>query len=282
MYFSDGEKCDQKVYFDNHEAKFTPGDWLSADLFETLEECCAAKFWWDTPSCISNSPKELKIYFTVSIARLIDPAFCQDADIIASSLEVAMEMELEPDMKANVASIGCATIVRDASTGTSVCGGCLRGSDFLGGTDGYTVVEDATDAITSVTFEIRKRCYHSKDAEDVEGLTNDVLYLVSGYINSGRLTQNIQRWAYQRIPSVGQLLSAAVVSDSFLVVEVVSPFNLDDDAPFYPDWTNAGKCIQDNLYPLYMRNNPSYYLFDSLESCCSSWFNGQSSCESLR
>jgi len=282
MYFSDGEKCDQKVYFDNHEAKFTPGDWLSADLFENLEECCKAKFWWDVPSCMSNSPKELKVYFTVSISQLNEPAFCQDADIIASSLEVAMEMELEPNMKANVTSLGCASIIRDTSTGNSVCGGCLRGSDFLGGTDGSTVVEDATDAVTSVTFEIRKRCYDSKDEEAVEGLTSSIVSLLSGYINSGRLTQNIQRWANQRIPSVGQLLSAAVLSDSFLVVKVVSPFDSDNDAPFYPDWTNAGKCIQGNLYPTYMRNNPSYYLFDSLKGCCSSFFSGQTSCESLR
>jgi len=27
MYFSNGDKCEEKVYFDDHDAKFTPQVW---------------------------------------------------------------------------------------------------------------------------------------------------------------------------------------------------------------------------------------------------------------
>ena len=117
LYYSDGEKCDQKVFFEFHEAKFTPADWSSSDLFETLQQCCVHKFWWDKQACMEKSPRELKYYFSVDISNLNEPEFCQDADIIANALVTALERGLDDDMRASVTSIGCATIMRNPDTG---------------------------------------------------------------------------------------------------------------------------------------------------------------------
>ena len=43
MYYSNGQHCDQKVYFEDWESKYTPGTWESSDQFGTLKECCVAK-----------------------------------------------------------------------------------------------------------------------------------------------------------------------------------------------------------------------------------------------
>lgn len=92
VYISDGEKCEQKTFLEFHESKFTPGTWDSADLYETLEECCIAKFWWDKQSCLSNSPRELKYYFAMNIQHLNEPEFCQDADIIGKPEALSLEV----------------------------------------------------------------------------------------------------------------------------------------------------------------------------------------------
>lgn len=39
MWYKNGEVCDQKVYFEDWESKYTPGSWDSSSQFETLQEC---------------------------------------------------------------------------------------------------------------------------------------------------------------------------------------------------------------------------------------------------
>lgn len=241
LYISTGEMCEQKVFFEFHESKFTPGEWDASDLFESLEDCCRNKFWWDKEGCMAASPRELKLYFRMNVEQLNEPEFCQDADIIANALVIALQRGLDPDMTADVTSIGCATISRNADTGNPECGGCL-GSDFLGGTLGKTVVEDASGAVTAVQVEIRKKCYHSKTDEDVVALTQYMTDLVKEYIDSGSLTVEIQSWARQRIPQVGQLFDSVVVPSSFAITNVINPLK-GKVHKYYPDVSVFLSCI---------------------------------------
>jgi len=280
LYYSDGEKCDQKVFFEFHEAKFTPADWSSSDLFETLQQCCVHKFWWDKQACMEKSPRELKYYFSVNISNLNEPEFCQDADIIANALVTALERGLDDDMRASVTSIGCATITRNPDTGNPECGGCLKNDDFLGGTLGNTVVRDATGAVTPIQVEIRKKCYESKSDEDIARLTTYITTLLEGYINPpGTLTENIQSWSRDRIPAVGQLFDSVAVPESFTVIEVINPFS-SKDSKYYPDWVVMNTCVNDGMEPPYMQNNAGDYLFANAEDCCSKYFAGSEGCGS--
>ena len=81
MWFKNGETCDQKVEFEDWESRFTPTDWGTSDMFETLEDCCIAKFWYDIDGCLDNSPREITFTFTIDISEFNDPSHCQDADV---------------------------------------------------------------------------------------------------------------------------------------------------------------------------------------------------------
>lgn len=43
---------------------------------------------------------------------------------------------------------------------------------------------------------------------------------------------------------------------------------------YYPDWLGDEKiCKNDNGQPVYMTNNPSLWMFDTLDECCSEHFS---------
>lgn len=89
-----GQYCEQRVNLEQWEVKYTPADWSSSDLFDTLSQCCNNKFWWDVNGCLAESPQELKFMFTFDIMGLIQFDICQDTDNAANALEVAMERGL--------------------------------------------------------------------------------------------------------------------------------------------------------------------------------------------
>lgn len=199
-YYDNGEYCEQDTYFEFWQYEYTPETAEDSGLYETLEECCVAHYWWDKDQCLSYSPREVKYYFRMDVAQLNEPEFCQDMDIIANAMVTAIETGLETDMRANVTSIGCATIIRDYDTGTPECGGCLAGQDFLGGTeDGFTIAEDATGVITPVEVEIRKKCYHSKTQEDIDMLSEQISTMMQNYISTGWLAVEMREWARERV-----------------------------------------------------------------------------------
>ena len=35
LYYSDGDKCDQYIFFKYHKAKFAPSNWASSDMFKS-------------------------------------------------------------------------------------------------------------------------------------------------------------------------------------------------------------------------------------------------------
>lgn len=234
-----GEKCDQYVELEHFQAKFTPMDWALSDLFETVQDCCRYKFSYDKAGCLARSPREMKLMFSVNVLNLLEPAFCQDSDIMANALGKALQIGLDNDMIANVTAIGGVTNWRNLDTGNPECGGTLAGKNFLGGTSGLTVVEDASGTVTPIQVEVRKKCYDSKTTEDMAELTDYVTNKLQVYLNGGQYTKEIQSWADQRVPQVGQLLYSEVLANSFVVTDVEFQASfVKPDSPWYPDVSN--------------------------------------------
>ena len=86
LYRSNGDHCEVREELEDMEVKYTPAPWDTSDLFETLEECCNTKHWWDVEKCLENSDKRMVFDFTFDLLGLIEPTMCQDADIIANAL----------------------------------------------------------------------------------------------------------------------------------------------------------------------------------------------------
>lgn len=285
LYYSTGEICDQKVYFEFHEAKYTPADWSTSDLFDTLEQCCVNKFWWNKEECLANSPQEVTFVFTVDIANLCEPTICQDADIIANALVKVLESEpnsiLVHGLRANVTTIGDVTLVRNYDNGNPECGGSLSGSSFLGGTDGRTKVEDPTGCVSPITVEVRKKCYDSKTEAEFDNLVAFITSIFTDYFASGDFTTEVRQWAYQRVPMISQLFYAQVLADTFEMIDIINPYAPKEGALYYPDWSvQPPTCSNDGMEDPYMQASPKYYLFETAEECCAAHFRNDPDCGS--
>ena len=116
LYILSGDHCEQKVEFEDWEAKYTPQDWDSSNLYETLTECCVANHGWDVAGCIERSPKQLSFRLKFDLRGLYEPENCQDADRIGNGLEVALKVGLNGG-NANVTGIGDITLHRHPETG---------------------------------------------------------------------------------------------------------------------------------------------------------------------
>lgn len=224
MWFKSGEKCDQKVEFEDWESRFTPADWGTSDLFETLEDCCIAKLWYDIDGCLDNSPREMTFTFTIDISEFNDPSHCQDADITGNALETSINVGLPSNAASFVTGIGCVTLGRNADTDSTECGGCLAGSGFTGDTDGTPVVEDATGAVSTVTVEVRINSDACQDSSCFNELYDQTVMDLREFIDTGTLTVEIGNWARKRVPPVEQLWEATVLVNSYQQVAVHNPY----------------------------------------------------------
>jgi len=276
LWYSTGEACDQKVFLDFHEVKYTPGDWSSSDLFDTVEQCCVNKHWWNKEECLNNSPREMSLSFSVDFINLLEPEICQDADIISNALVKVLEDEpnsiLKDGLRANVTAIGDVTLTRNYDTSAPECGGSLAGESFLGGTDGKTVVKDATGVITSVHVEVRKKCQSSKDVEAFNNLIGMIRGIFVDYFN-GSFTDELQTWSRLRIPQIPQLFDAEVLADTFVVTGSMNPYAAKANAKFYPVWSGINQCKNDGLQDDWMLADEATYIFDTIEDCCQRHFS---------
>ena len=102
LYRSNGKYCELVEELEDMEVKYTPADWDTSNLFETLDDCCIAKHWWDVDGCKDKGDKEVVFDFTFDLYGLIEPQICQDADTIANALIVALEVGLGTGGSANV------------------------------------------------------------------------------------------------------------------------------------------------------------------------------------
>jgi hypothetical protein len=226
MYYSNGSYCDQKVFFEDWESKYSPGSWSASDQFETLQECCAAKFYWDIDGCVAASPKELTFTFSFSVDNIIIPTNCQDADIMGNAIETAINIGLGSNSISAVTQIGCATLSRNADTDNTECGGCLEGA-FLGDFDGtrpagyYLNTGSAT-----ITAEVSTKSADCSDSMCFQSLYNSIIGDFTAFIASGDFTDEIVTWAANRVPPIPELWNALVDTESFSTSGSYSdPFN---------------------------------------------------------
>jgi hypothetical protein len=116
VWYSNGANCELTTNLEQWDVKYTPQTWAAADLFETLEECCNAKFWWNVEGCKATSPKEVMFEFNFDVNALIVPLSCQDADTVGNALEVAMGSGFGVEVTSNVTTLGCVTLSRNVET----------------------------------------------------------------------------------------------------------------------------------------------------------------------
>lgn len=215
MYYSNGSFCDQKVFFEDWESKYTPGTWSSSDQFDTLRECCVAKFWWDIEGCVASSPKELTFSFSLDIGNVVLPLYCQDADTIGNALETAINIGLGSSSISAVTQIGCATLSRNADTGNTECGGCLKGS-YTGDFDGsYPSGYYSSTSSTTVMIEVSTKSNDCSDSACFQSLYNSIIADFTAFVSSGDLTTEIVTWAQNRAPPIPELWNAEVDTSSF-------------------------------------------------------------------
>merc|ERR1712029_1098111 len=88
---------------------------------------------------------------------------------------------------------------------------------------------------STIQVEIRRQCTGCTTDEDITELTASLTDTLREYIDSGSLTNEIQGWAHERVPGVGQLFNAIVDASTFQIMNVVSPFAA-RDYQYYPDW----------------------------------------------
>jgi hypothetical protein len=226
MYYSNGSYCDQKVTFEDWESKFTPGTWESSDLFETLKECCVAKFWYDIEGCIDASPKELTFSFNIDVMNIIVPIYCQDADIMGNALEIALNIGLGSESTATVTAIGCATLSRNADTGSTECGGCLTGS-YSGDYDGtYPDGYYSSSGSTTISVDVSTKSADCTDSACLASLYNAIIADFSAFVTSGDLSTEIVTYAANREPPIPELWNALAVTSSFSTTgSYTDPFN---------------------------------------------------------
>jgi hypothetical protein len=193
MYYNDGDSCQQRVYFDNHESKFTPGDWDHTILYFTMEDCCVNTHWWDMPGCMAESPLQYSFTFQIEIVELKDPEFCQMANLLANTLRKAMENGLDDeDTMVNVTTVGNATLTRDFETGNPKCGGSLEGESWIGDTNGREDTSPANGATSAIEIEITSTCQHSKTEEEIDQEMEDMIEKVQFFVESGGYQYEIQ------------------------------------------------------------------------------------------
>lgn len=265
MYYSDSTKCDIKVEFEDWESKFTPGGWRSSGLYDNLEECCGAHFWWDIETCTSASPYAASFTFSFKVSDLKAPASCQEADEIAKGWEHVIDTKLGELAYSNVTTIGCASIWRNPETGMTECGGCLAALGYVGTTDAiFTEGESQPDSpwneddpdgiyhhahkvLTAVDAEIRVFSYECKDAVCFQNLLAEYINSMQTFVTSSRFTYAVYEWSRYRGPPIEQLWLAEVDKSSWVQTSSLNPFIVSAGSPVGLQVMSAGRCEIQNI-----------------------------------
>ncbi|KAL9183322.1 hypothetical protein ACHAXT_005109 [Thalassiosira profunda] len=195
LYTSNGQVCDTLVNLEQWDVKYTPAEWDTSDLFETLRDTI--------------------------LPGLIEPASCQDADILANALAGAMEAGLGGG-DANVTEIGCATLSKNPDTSNPECGGCLEGLSFEGDwpdrPDGY--YDSYNPSLpTTIKVEVSSICDAATcpDVASMTALYEQTWSKFENFVDTGSFQDELLRWANganEQVPSIPELFAAQVVTDS--------------------------------------------------------------------
>ncbi len=180
---------------------------------------------WDVYGCMQSSEKVLEFEYSLDFFQLVEPRSCQEADTIAKRIEDAMGPNMPSGTTVVVVGIGAATILGDAVSGTTSCGGSLAGQSYQGSwslNSDYSILPGIT---TTVTFLVSTECSSSgcTDAQSIQTLYDTTRQSLRAYAD-GSMTQDIINAAGDS-PAVPQLQHAvlSVVGSSMVVGPYTDP-----------------------------------------------------------
>ena len=284
MYYSTGTSCNSKLNFEDTELNSM--NWISTTLFETAEDCCRERFWWDIEGCLASSPKEIQFTFSIDIGGVAEPTNCQDADRVAHAMQDAANAGWnDANTHAFVTSIGNVEL-SSATDGTFECGGSLAGQSYAGNydpKDGYIL--DSSNIIT-MTFEVSAKSSTCSNDACFTAFFNQLKANLSLYAGYGQFTTQIRVKARENGVTALSIADANAFSLIFGTMKTVEMLTAESSSgKWYPNWiatdaTHRQTCANDGREPSYMRNNAAaaHYLFDSEEACCKTWFPWRDDC----
>ena len=270
-FYQKEDKCDTKVVFEDWESN-TPDMFHGGEstLFDTLDECCAHKFWYDFDGCMGRSPVIYKFEFCVDIGGLVDPLDCQSADIYGTVLEAAINVNADlglGEVDASVTKIGDASLTK--VTGSTVCGGSLEGQDFTNDLTGSNpdidgAVGTTTEVCGFMTIEAGNDC---NEEECLMTQYQDVAQALTEATATGSLTDTIKDKAITRLPPVPELQD--VIAANFTYFDVLMPGTItgDFDTKFFFG-TDLTTCQEKPT--ITFRDGDARY--DTLHLCCQQHF----------
>ena len=239
MYYSDGSKCLSKANFEDNELNSM--EWVHTTLFETAEECCREKFWWDVGACIQGSPKEIIFTFSIDVNGVSEPTNCQDADRIAQAMQAAANFGWDDEYThAFMTSIGNAELSTNTLEGTTECGGSLAGQTYAGSYDpSAKVVYDISNKVT-MTFEVSAKSVSCSDDPCFQDLYNLLKNNFSLFVGYGLFTTEIAAKAIEM--GVPYLLIAlpdalSLTFGTFKTAEVIAAES--HSGLYYPNWEST-------------------------------------------
>jgi len=270
-FYKNEDKCDTKVVFEDWESN-TPDMFLGGEstLFDTLDECCAHKFWYDFDGCMGRSPVIYKFEFCVDIGGLVDPLDCQSADIYGNLLEDAINANADLGFEVNAAVTKIGEVSLEKVKGSTVCGGSLDGQSFTNSLTGSNPDIDAAAGTTTevcgvMTVEAGDDC---KDEECLQTQYADISQALKQATTDGTLKDTIKDKATTRLPPVPEL--QIVTADDFKAFDVLMPATItgDFDTKFFFG-TDLTTC-QEKPTITFGEWDVRY---DTLHSCCQQHFN---------
>jgi hypothetical protein len=269
-FYQKEDKCDTKVVFEDWESN-TPDLFQGGEttLFDTLEECCAHKFWFDYDGCLGRSPLIYKFEFCVDIQDLAVPLDCQSADIYGQVLEHAFNVNADiglGEVDAAVTKIGDASLEKVA--GNTVCGGSLEGTftnDLTGSNPDIAGAAGTTTSVCGVmTVEAGNDC---ADETCLMAQYQQISQALTEASTTGSLTDSIRDKAITRLPPVPEL--QAVDADNVSVYDVLMPATITGDleTKFFFG-TDLSTCSEKPTITF----APGAANYDTLHACCTQHF----------
>jgi len=241
----------------------------AAFLYLSPLECCSAYFGWTYGSCVEAALS--------AITRFANTDFSN-----AHTLEFEGTIELGAATCAGIptpTSADSAGMIMANATFAELC------KDFCKPGDSITVTSVCGEATTAganiFTFEGRnvRHLRHLQSANAFHYLltvrtpTEDDAGILLKILNSqlalpATLTAmqgHIQAWGFPTATITGYTqLNFFIKNSAGTIVR---------QKVYYPDWGNTETCIADGNEPEYMRNNPTAWVFNTADACCTRYFS---------
>ena len=284
MYYSDGTKCDSKLNFEPTELNSMK--WTRTTLFETAQECCRERFWWDIKGCLDESPKEIQFTFSVDIGGVSEPTNCQDADRMAHAMQDAANVGWhDVNTHAFVTSIGNVEL-SSATDGTFECGGSLAGQSYAGDYDPKASYPLDSSNVITMAFEVSAKSSTCSDDACFTTFYDQLVTNFKLFTGYGQFTTQI------RVKASEQGVAALFIADADALTLVFGTMKTmemvaaeSSSGMWYPNWMATDEsyrqtCANDGNEPSYMKDNAADYLSSSEDACCKNWFSWKDDCVS--